>query len=266
MSDTPNPTSAVVLFIILTTIYAPVKYYLNKPKSNETDNIEAKSNHLYLGIYILCLTIGEFVINLSLTNSMCGGTQWGTALLVTLIPWIVIFGSINVLLIVFPGWLGPFSNTFGYMIAKFAGINTLINKIFKPKMEQTDASAKDKDMINALANIYGNKSLLINQISVQDFNKFWTTMSPLFKSEVSNNSELKMELFNMVRLKTIVSEYIWLILTGIYVTSVSYNYIINSKCAVSERVMENKDKEYTEKQEEKQANNEEEPRVYITGE
>ena len=35
---------------------------------------------------------------------------------------------------------------------------------------------------------------------------------------------------------------------------------------MSERVMENKDKEYAEKQEEKQVNKEEEPRVYITGE
>ena len=258
-TSTPNPTMAVILFVILTIIYAPVKYFLEKPKN---PGEKAKSGLLYLGIYVLCLFIGEFVINLSLTNSMCGGNQWSTALLVTLIPWIVIYGAINALLIVFPGWLGPFSNTFGYLIAKFAGINSLMNKIFKPKIEQKDPKPEDKDMINALANIYGNKALVINEITVENFENFWKRMTPLFKSDANN---YKMELFNMVRLKTIVSIFVWQILTGIFVTSVSYNYIVNSKCSLSETEMQEKDKKYTEEQEEKAANGDD-PKIYTSDE
>ena len=51
--------------------------------------------------------------------------------MVTLIPWVIIFGILNVLLLQFPGWKAPFSNTIGYLIANIAGAkNLLIDYIF----------------------------------------------------------------------------------------------------------------------------------------
>jgi len=42
----------------------------------------------------------------------------------------------------------------------------------------------------------------------------------------------------MVILKDTVSEYIWYILTGGLVTSVSYNYMVNSECVKSVKELE----------------------------
>lgn len=262
MSDsTPNPTSALVFFIILTSIYSSIKYFFGKPDPNGP--IISKPTTIIFIIYILILSIGQYFINLSLTNSMCGGNQWGTALLVTLIPWIIIFGLINVLLIALPGWLGPFSNTFGYLGSKLAGVNNIMNKIYEPDIKIKNPTQEQKIMMELLERISDNKSLLINEMTIQNFNEFWERTKFLMKN--NSNNELKKQLFNIVRLKTIISEYVWQVLTGIFVTSVSYNYIINSKCSISEKQIQNNVDSYESEMQE-DSDNLEEPRVYITDE
>ena len=87
-SDTPNPTLAVISFIVLTTVYAVVKYFAEAHRYSGGGGI---SSVIILSIYVLCLTIVQYILNLALTNSMCGGYQWVTALIVTLIPWIIIY-------------------------------------------------------------------------------------------------------------------------------------------------------------------------------
>ena len=67
----------------------------------------------------------------------------------------------------FPGWLIPFSNTFGYGIAKLGGLNNLLNKILKPQ----DATGNPK-LTKALADIYTDRSLLINEIGISNFDTF----------------------------------------------------------------------------------------------
>jgi hypothetical protein len=37
---------------------------------------------------------------------------------VTLIPWLMLFGVLHLFLMIFPGWMAPFANTFGYLVAK----------------------------------------------------------------------------------------------------------------------------------------------------
>jgi len=78
MSDPspPNPSSAMLLFFVLTSIYFAVKY-----------NTEPSKNKVYFGIYTLLLIIGEFFINMSLTKSLCGSSQIGSAIFITVIPW-----------------------------------------------------------------------------------------------------------------------------------------------------------------------------------
>ena len=50
----------------------------------------------------------------------------------------------------------------------------------------------------------------------------------MLNSNVSN--EKKQEFKNFVTLKTIISEFIWFILVGLFTISASYNYIINLAC------------------------------------
>jgi hypothetical protein len=217
-------------FFLITTIYFVVKY------STEGQNI------VYFGIYALLLIIGEYFINLSLTNAMCGSNQFNTAIFVTLIPWVFIFGILNLVLSVFPGWLAPFSNTFGYGITKLMGINTILNDIFKPKIVKGDLGGEK--MAEALEHIYSDKSLLINEVTPANFETFWENMTPLFQAGVEKNTVLKNSLLNMVRLKDIISEYIWYMLTGVLVTSVGYNYVVNSGCTQSIKEMKKRNKDY----------------------
>ena len=232
MSDTspPNPATSILWFFVITSIYFPMKYYTH----------DRTKQMIYGGIYILLLIVGEFFINLSLTGAMCGSNQWDTALVVTLIPWVVIFGILNLLLLTLPGWLSPFSNTFGYAIAKLAGLSNLMNDILKPKIISKDLP-EGSNLIpvqEALAHIYSDKSLLINEVTQSNFDKFWENMSAVFKPGVKDNSSLKQKLLDMVRLKDIVAEYVWYLLTGFLVTSVGYNYVANSGCTQSVQEMQ----------------------------
>ncbi len=232
MSDkTPNPSAGILWFILLTTLYFPIKYYR---KSDET---------AVSFIYILFVIAIEFFINFDLTKKICETGQLPTAIFVTAIPWILIFGVFNLMIMLFPGWLAPFSNTFGYGFVKILGLSKLIYEIFKPK----NTTNSDNKIQETLAQIYGNESLLINQITPSNFEKFWDTSSILFKPSVNKdvlagNTDLKDKLENFVRIKYFVSEYIWYILLGTLITSASFNYIINSGCNKPLSLMENNDK------------------------
>jgi len=218
-SDNPNPMFSIILFIILTIGYFIVKYmFLSKDNSSTYLLVALYS---YLGINI----ISQLIINISLTNQICGESQWYNAFFITAIPWIVIFGVLSILLKIFPGWLMPFSNTFGYGIAKLGGINELFSDILV-----SETQSKSKSLNKALQDIYSDQSLLINQVSIENFDKFWETLekSNILKSNVSNDK--KQEFKNFVTLKTIISEFIWFILVGLFTISASYNYIINLAC------------------------------------
>jgi len=218
-SDNPNPMFSIILFIILTIGYFIVKYmFLSKDNSSTYLLVALYS---YLGINI----ISQLIINISLTNQICGESQWYNAFFITAIPWIVIFGVLSILLKIFPGWLMPFSNTFGYGIAKLGGINELFSDILV-----NETQSKSKSLNKALQDIYSDQSLLINQVSIENFDKFWETLekSNILKSNVSNDK--KQEFKNFVTLKTIISEFIWFILVGLFTISASYNYIINLAC------------------------------------
>jgi len=222
-----TPTNALLWFIITTTIYSILQY------------IVGESNILYI-IYLSFIIIGQFIININLTKNLCGSIQWLTTLSATIIPWTLIFGAVNILLSIFPGWLSPFSNTFGYGFAKIMGVDKVFDEIF---LQETSNSSVRK----YLDLIYSNKGLLINEITPQNFENFWTKSSSLFKSGVANNQQLKNKLLSLVNLKNIVSYYVWFMIVGSIVTTVSYNYIVNSKCSLSVDEISKKHRDYERK-------------------
>jgi hypothetical protein len=255
MSSSSSPTTALFWFFIITTIYFIIKYYITDPSQTK----------IYLGIYLILVIIGEYIINLSLTDTMCGSRQWNTALLVTLIPWVFIFGILNVVLVLFPGWLAPFSNTFGYGIAKLMGVGSLLTTIFKDKVEPS--ATDNKIMVEALAHIYNDQSLLINEITESNFTNFWENMKQLMRPNVFTNNELKQQLLGFVRLKNSVAEYIWYMLTGGLVTSVGYNYVVNAGCTQNLKEMKRRDKEYDSNAQKKFTTQQnEKPRLYTISE
>ena len=108
-----DPTVSIVFFLILTLAYSIFKYYTKSPKTIQ----------LWTIIYFLILIVVQFFINVGLTKEICGFEQYGVALQQTIIPWVFVFGLLNILLMVFPNWLNPFSNTIGYLFASITGVN-----------------------------------------------------------------------------------------------------------------------------------------------
>ena len=234
---TVNPSASIIIFLILTLAYSIFKYYTKSPAMIKMWTI----------IYFLVLIIVQFFINLSMTNEICGNTQYTIAFRTTLVPWLFIFGSMNLLLMAFPSWLSPFSNTIGYFFTYVTGINSFFKSILADR-QSMKLGADKADMMSAINNVYEDKSLLINSMTVSNLPEWWENMKKggLLKSGV--NQEHYDELMNYIKLKTEVASFIWYSLTGVLVTSVSYNSIVNSGCSQSVEEMEKRHNEYLEKE------------------
>ena len=251
-----NPSTSIIFFLILTLAYSIFKYY-------------AKSSSMlkmWTIIYFLILIVVQFFINLGLTNEICGFSQYDVAFKTTIIPWLLIFGTLNILLMAFPSWLGPFSNTIGYLFTYITGINGFFKSILKDR-KTLNLGPNQADMMTAINNVYDDKSLLINSMTKENLPLWWENMSKggLLQTGVGNKHYD--ELMGYVKMKTEISEFIWYALTGTLVTSVSYNYILNSGCTQSVAEMEKRHDEYVEQEKkmaDTQQNKEDNKMVYKT--
>ena len=132
-----------------------------------------KDKFMWIFIFFSLACILQFINNLYLSTlpSFCGEAQPGLSLYATLMPWIIIFGSFCLCLVVFPGWLRTFSNTFGLKAAQMFGIDEVINQILLP--EERDEAIKNAnqniDMLRAIESIYTGKNILINEMKSDDF-------------------------------------------------------------------------------------------------
>jgi hypothetical protein len=217
----------LLVFTVITTIYYIIKYNLD-------DSITSSMDTVYFVMYILILVVTHFFMNLNMTRAMCGSNQWETTFIVTAGPWIVIFGFLFIALKTFPSWLMPFSNTIGYGLALLAGLSETTEKLFK----STEGATKEE--LGFLEKIYTDKSLIINEITINNFPNFWQNMKGLFRDEVKNDptNAVKKSLYQLVKLKELAAEYIWYVLAGLLITSVSYNFIINASCKRSVQDMQ----------------------------
>jgi hypothetical protein len=145
-----------------------------------------------------------------------------------------IFGLLQLLLVIFPGWLEPFSNTFGYAIAKIGGAEKVVREVLKTDQPQGDIS-------KAISNIYNDPSIFLNQFNYEneeDFKTKWAKSGNLFNTDAGVGGSKYNDFRNMVKLKDLVAQFVWYMLAGILVTSRSYNYIINQPCGLSPEVAE----------------------------
>lgn len=210
-----SPAAAMRWFTLITAIYFPVRYY--------------SKSELTLFIYLLLIFIGCYSINLTLSESLCNTYQYSTAFTYTLFPWALIFGIMILILRAFPGWLEPFSNTFGYGLAKATGSDKILKAIFI-----TPGTSGNNELTTAINYIYTDPSIILNKISPENFENFWGTM---LKSNSLKPDALtyKEALNNTVRFKYAVAEYIWYMLTGLLTCSVSYNYVTDAQCTINEK-------------------------------
>ena len=250
----PDPFASMIFFFIVTSVYCVINIFMGIGSTMKQIVMKA--------CYILFIIIGQYFINLNLSYAMCGVYQWQNVLTITIIPWLLIFGVLQLFLSMFTGWLSPFSNTFGYLVTKLMGLPELMkNDILSGPIEG------DENTTRALLNVTSDQSLLINQmypdpvitdgkdpttkrpIKIRPiFDATWDKLekSKIFKP-ITNPSEkidIKDKLYHFVEMKHTISEFIWNLLTGFLVTSVSYNYIINMGCKKSVKDMENRYNSY----------------------
>ena len=213
-----------------------------------------------IAFFILACML-QFINNLYLTSLplFCGGVQVNISLYATLIPWIVIFGSFALCLIVFPGWLRAFSNTFGIKAAQMFGIDEVIDELFKSenKLELvSDAKARnDIDLLKAIDSVYTGKILFINELTYDDveirtklksdntpdlapdgktqITVNWPSLESLVSARLTKEQlteENKKKLYDKILLKDTVGHFIWYVLVGSMTVLVSTNTLLNIGC------------------------------------
>ena len=237
-------------FTLLTLIYAIIRY-----------KVTERQPSIIWGVAYLCLLfIGIFYINLAMTKQMCGTPQTGTAILVTTVPWALVFGIMAMMLLVFPGWLSPFSNTIGYLVAKLAGVGTIMDKIIAPKSTTGATPGVTKAAAEALEQIYSDKSLIVNQLTEENFGNFWSKMSSanLFNKGAD---AYKDALLKIVRLKNVVAELVWALLSGGLAISISTSYVQGTACQKSAKEMIQRHNQYEDESAAK-ASSKKAPRIY----
>ena len=253
-----SPTTSLVIFLVLTLGYFIAKYYIKSSTTTVTL------------LYVLAVFVSQFFINLSITGSICGTQQYLTAIYTTVLPWLFIFGSVMGILKLFPSWLTPFSNTFGYAVCYLSGLNALFEEILTDR-KAVNIQNKDKaGFVQAIDHIYEDKSVFINSLTLESLAEQWKSMRSvnLIKpsaGEVDGVAYKKLQHFIMM--KNEVAEFIWYLLTGSLVTSLSYNSIVNAGCQLTAEEMKKRHDEYLAKEKEiaKQKNdNEKTELVYKT--
>tara|TARA_A100001015_G_C14544273_1_gene539098 strand:- start:31 stop:483 length:453 start_codon:yes stop_codon:yes gene_type:complete len=129
------------------------------------------------------------------------------------------------------------------MIILAAGLKRVMNSILIPL--NSNMGEVSGDFAEALTYIYGNQSLLVNQITPSNFKNFWDMFkeSGLAKRDMPNDAEGK--LLSLVETKETCGVVTWYLLTGILAAVVSYNYIISSQCDLSSEELKRRHQEYS---------------------
>jgi len=250
-----TPNFAIGYYLVALLIYLGYKV-ANTPSTGGTD--QEIVSPLIGTAFVAVIIIGEYMISVGMTKSVCGFEQWDVAAMYTFIPWVFIVGAIKGILMIRPGWLVPFSNTIGYFLASaIFGMVDVFRKILKPKVtlsndgeEESDKSAHSREVAKALQEIYEDESLLINQLTPDNvdgtINKFQKVGLMYTAGEYAALPENKdnpaaFSMFNKyidavkkaLWFKLFVSEFLWLFLAGVLAISVTYNYIMNFGCKMT---------------------------------
>jgi hypothetical protein len=276
----------IVTFLLTTVFYYMVlKPNLTYDKLKNNYNEYISNNYLYLAIYLLLVMVIQFIVNASIITTTCGGSiteNMGAAGVFTFIPWTLIFGVIIVVLIMYPGFKSAFSDVIGYFYVSSTANKLLTDLLVNRDLEKvlteapqtnnannggeiemteikTGGSDDDKEKMQEAADliikICGNTSILINQIVPNNFENFWSLLTPLKKDKYKNDNdeatkELRDELFEIVVTRDNIGEGMWYIYTGLLITAIVQLKITTRGCSTNPKTMEQNYQKFLDKQEE----------------
>ena len=224
----------IVMFLVTTLFY----YMALKPtltydivSNPETYTSFVSSNYMYLGVYLLLVMMVQFLVNASIITTTCGGSvseNMGAAGAFTFIPWLLIFGVIVIVLVIYPGFKSAFSDVIGYYYVSTKANELLVELLASQGLETatattataTTATPAATDSISPTAppasaflgpkgqtggtkeelqkatdlilKICGNTSILINQMVPSNFDSYWKLLNPLKKEkyQMKNGDEI----------------------------------------------------------------------------
>lgn len=212
-----------IAFFIFKIINVPNNLFTSK-KLHKTDGYTA----IYVGIVIIMM----YFINSEKVKEHCQRKNlselWREVFISTLFPWLSIFCVMYVLLLTFPGWKQPFSNTFGYFIVMFlmGGKSKLISILGDDKGDANAVSFK-----KILRN---EEHLLINDFGSENIDKFPELVERhkgRFKATTDGeNQKIYNELSRLIIIKDYISEFLWFYLTGLFVVTLTNTYINQIVC------------------------------------
>ena len=275
MSDVPGDYSManIFIFILVTIVY----YVFAKPSfsladtENESSITAVLSNQKWMSmIYFLVIITIQVIINAMAIINRCGDSSASnifSAFKITIIPWFFIFGIMMTFVMAFPGVKSAFSDVIGYLSVSYSANKVVSELLVDSEIEQQmnddgmDEAAKTsmRQSAQAIVSILGNMSILINQIVPANFMSFWKTLVPLMKPKYKDNLDsqetqaLKQKFLSLSVIRDNVGESCWYIYTGIFVIFLVQSYIIEYKCDVDPRIMNERYDEYKAKEKEDEA-------------
>jgi len=274
MSDVQGDYSManVFIFVLVTIVY----YVFAKPSfsladtESESSITAVLSNQKWMSmIYFLVIITIQVIINAMAIINRCGdgsASNIFSAFKMTIIPWFFIFGIMMTFVMAFPGVKTAFSDVIGYLSVSYSANKVVSELLVDSEIEQQmnddgmDESAKTsmRQSAQAIVSILGNMSILINQIVPANFMSFWKTLVPLMKPKYKDNLDsqetqaLKQKFLSLSVIRDNVGEACWYIYTGIFVIFLVQSYIIEYKCDVDPRIMNERYDEYKAKEKEEE--------------
>ena len=261
-----------ILFFIITTVLYFVairpKLTVDVMMNSDAQVKYEKQKLVSLGIYFLLAILVQFVINVSVISSTCGGNlsqNIASSASITFLNWFLIFGVLIVILVAFPGFKSAFSDVVGYFYVSKKANELLTTLLIDPKLSgkidaatqgNTDKKRELEAAADTIIKICGNTSILINQMIPTNFMEYWGLLQPLFKDQFQGNTEasqqIRDQLFDLVVTKDVIGEAMWYVYTGILmVCIVQYKVVLNG-CKANSATMEANYKKFQEEEEENQ--------------
>ena len=263
---------SLILFIIITIIYFAFPS-IGKPQLKLIDLTEEGMSPDYynrnitsLAFYFGVVVVSQLCLNIGYLMSKCGGSldkNIGAAALFTFIPWILIFGVLLAVLIIFPSFKSAFSNVIGYYVVA-GGANDIFGSILlgtdlNEMIEKTNDESLKSELTKAaeaIIKICGNKSILINQMNPNNFLEIWDTLKPLMITGSYDNMEIKQQLLDLVTLKDNIGEAFWYLYTSILISSIVYYNLATRGCIKSVEQIKSEHDDYIKKADELNKQNE----------
>ena len=202
------------------------------------------SKYRMLGIYFFIVVVSQVAINIFMLIKTCGGSvvnNIGSALLITAIPWVIIFGAIVAVINFFPGFKSAFSNVIGYYVVAGSANKVLsellVNADLDISIDEASGDATKKTALKAPADtmikMFGNLSVMVNQIVPSNFNDYWKMITPLMKEKYQDETAsqgLKEQLLSIVSLRDNVGEAMWYTYTALLLIAITQYQIITRGC------------------------------------